>query len=220
MLWARLGLDVTYNEFGACWRMGGDALVQWLGDKNYSWQAVASLVPDMIAAGLLGHIYTCPDMIGGGQFGSFLDVDQSKMDQELIVRSCEIHALMPMMQFSVAPWRILDKEHLDALLESVRIRQSQIDYIMKLVQQASETGEPVVAPMEYRFPNKGYARITDQFMLGPDVMVSPMVSPGRSRTVVLPEGKWESDDGRILQGPCTITENVPLERLPYYRLVK
>ena len=55
MLWARLGLEFPYNEFRACWRMGGDALVQRLGDKNYSWQAVASLVPDMIAAGLLGH---------------------------------------------------------------------------------------------------------------------------------------------------------------------
>ena len=208
-----------YNEFRASWNGGGKPVVQRLHDKAHSWDALGALIPEMVAANLLGYWYSCPDMIGGGSFASFLP-DSPAPDQDLVVRSAQTHALMPMMQFSVAPWRILDKEHLDALLESVRIRQSQIDYIMKLVQQASETGEPVVAPMEYRFPNKGYARITDQFMLGPDVMVSPMVSPGRSRTVVLPEGKWESDDGRILQGPCTITENVPLERLPYYRLVK
>ena len=79
--------------------MGGEALVQRLGDKNYSWQAVASLVPDMIAAGLLGHIYTCPDMIGGGAAGTFHNNADGRLDQELIVRSCEIHALMPMMQF-------------------------------------------------------------------------------------------------------------------------
>jgi len=208
-----------YNEFRASWKGGGKPIVQRLHDKAHSWEALGALVPEMMAANLLGYWYSCPDMIGGGSFASFLP-DSPAPDQDLVVRSAQTHALMPMMQFSVAPWRILDKEHLDALLQTAKTRQSHIDYIMKLVQQASETGEPVVAPMEYRFPNKGYARITDQFMLGPDVMVAPMVSPGRSRTVVLPEGKWESDDGRTIEGPCTITENVPLERLPYYRLVK
>ena len=40
----------------------------------------------------------------GGQFTSFLD--DAPIDQELVVRSTQVHALMPMMQFSVAPWRI------------------------------------------------------------------------------------------------------------------
>ena len=83
--------------------MGGQALVQRLGDKDYSWNAVGLLIPDMIAAGLLGYAYACPDMIGGGQFGSFLGSRPDKADQELIVRSCQVHTLMPMMQFSVAP---------------------------------------------------------------------------------------------------------------------
>lgn len=46
-------------------------------------------------------------MVGGGQYGSFLNIDRDKFDQDLIVRSCQVHAMMPMMQFSVAPWRIL-----------------------------------------------------------------------------------------------------------------
>ena len=71
--------------------------VQRLGDKDYSWNAVGLLIPDMIAAGLLGYAYACPDMIGGGQFASFLGVAQTKLDQELIVRSCQVHALMPMI---------------------------------------------------------------------------------------------------------------------------
>ncbi len=62
------------------------ALVQRLGDKDYSWRATQLLIPDMTAAGLLGHYYTCPDMVGGGQFGAFLNV--KKFDEELIVRSC------------------------------------------------------------------------------------------------------------------------------------
>jgi alpha-glucosidase (family GH31 glycosyl hydrolase) len=84
----------AYNELRASWKLGGQALVQRLGDKDYSWRATQLLIPDMTAAGLLGHYYTCPDMVGGGQFGAFLNV--KKFDEELIVRSCQVHALMPM----------------------------------------------------------------------------------------------------------------------------
>ena len=51
----------------------------------------------MLVAGLLGYPFSCPDMVGGGEFSSFLDGAQ--MDQNLIVRSAQCHALMPMMQF-------------------------------------------------------------------------------------------------------------------------
>ena len=60
--------------------------------------------------GLLGYAYTCPDMIGGGQFQSFLNVMKS-FDQELIVRSPGA-CFDADMQFSVAPWRILNEENL------------------------------------------------------------------------------------------------------------
>ncbi|MBQ1858910.1 MAG: glycoside hydrolase, partial [Paludibacteraceae bacterium] len=106
--WAKIGLQFPLNEYRACWKMGGQPLVQRLGDKDYSWEAVQQLIPQMCVAGLLGYPYTCPDMIGGGQFTSFLYIDSARFDQELIVRSAQVHALMPMMQFSVAPWRVLN----------------------------------------------------------------------------------------------------------------
>jgi alpha-glucosidase len=119
--WAKTGLDFPFNEYRAGWKMGGQALVQRLGDKNYSWEALRLLIPDMLSAGLLGYAYTCPDMIGGGQFASFLNIGRQNIDQELIVRSCQVHALMPMMQFSVAPWRILDAKHLAVCLQYARL---------------------------------------------------------------------------------------------------
>ena len=52
--WAEMGLHFPYNEFRASFGMGGRPLVQRLGDKPYSWEAVSSLIPEMLAAGLLG----------------------------------------------------------------------------------------------------------------------------------------------------------------------
>jgi alpha-glucosidase len=58
----------------------------------------------MLTAGLMGYYVSCPDMIGGGEFTSFFD--DAVLDQESIVRSAQCHALILMMQFSVAPWRV------------------------------------------------------------------------------------------------------------------
>ena len=214
--WAELGLHFPFNEYRAGWQMGGKELVQRLGDKDYSWEAVRLLAPDMIAAGLLGYAYACPDMIGGGSFATFLGIDDKAFDQQLIVRSAQVHALMPMMQFSVAPWRILDAQRLQAVKAMAQLHAAFGGYILQCARQSATTGEPIVQSLEYAFPARGYAEITDQWMLGPRYMVAPMVSKGNSRSVVLPPGKWKDDRGRVLKGGRTITTDVPLSRLPYY----
>jgi alpha-glucosidase len=218
--WAKIGLDFPFNEYRAGWKMGGEALVQRLGDKNYSWEALQLLIPDMLAAGLLGYAYTCPDMIGGGQFASFLKVDQQKIDQELIVRSCQVHALMPMMQFSVAPWRILDTKHLAICRKYARLHTEMSDYIVSLARQASLIGEPIVRHMEYVFPHQGFEHCTDQFMLGDRYLVAPVIGPEHTRKVSLPRGTWKDDAGRVFKGPCVIEADVPIERLPYFEQIR
>ncbi|MEG1837705.1 MAG: glycoside hydrolase family 31 protein [Bacteroidaceae bacterium] len=215
--WAEIGLSFPYNELRASWKLGGQALVQRLGDKGYSWDATKLLIPDMTAAGLLGYAYTCPDMIGGGQFSAFLNV--KKFDEELIVRSCQVHALMPMMQFSVAPWRILSEENIAICAKFAKLHQQMGNYILEVAKKSSQTGEPIVRHMEYAYPHQGFIECKDQFMLGERYLVAPMVTPGTSRTVTLPKGKWMDDLGNTFRGPKTIKIEVPLNRLAYYRLL-
>lgn len=210
----RYGAKYPFNELRAGWKNGGRPIVNRLHDKSHNWEAVQILIPEMMAESLMGYYFACPDMVGGGSFASFLP--GCVIDQEIIVRSAQTHALMPMMQFSVAPWRVLDKEHLDAVLKSVKIRQSMLPKIVELMKKAGTDGEPVVTPLEFRYPHSGYAGITDQFMLGKDIMVAPMVYPGNEREVVLPKGKWTADDGQIYDGGQTVTISVPLDRIPYF----
>jgi len=214
--WMKIGLAFPFNEYRAGWAFGGQALVARLGDKNYSWGAVQSLIPQMTAAGLLGYAYACPDMIGGGQFTSFLNIDAAKFDQPLIVRSAQVHALMPMMQFSVAPWRILNAENLAIVRQTALLHQRFAPYIMQCARQASMTGEPIVRCMEYAFPNEDFALCNDQFMLGEKYLVAPVVTQGVSRTVKLPKGRWKDDLGKPHKGGRTITIDAPLNRLPYF----
>lgn len=217
--WARLGLEFSFNEYRACWKMGGEALVQRLGDKRYSWSAVELLIPDMISAGLLGHAYTCPDMIGGGAVGSFRGLDPTTSDQKLIVRSAQIHTLMPMMQFSVAPWRILDEKHLEICRNMAKLHVKMGEYILEYAHKTSETGEPIVRHMEYMFPNQGYAECKDQFMLGDKYLVAPVVNNDDQRDVMLPEGKWRDELGVTYKGGRTISIKAGIERLPYFERI-
>lgn len=214
--YARIGLDYPLNELRACWKMAGQPLAQRLRDKRHSWEDLQALIPDMIALGLIGHQFGCPDLIGGGEWTSFQD--SAVLDEELIVRATQIHTLMAMMQFSVAPWRVLSRENLVICKKMALLHQQMGDEIMTLARECSVSGEPMVRNMEYEFPGQGYESIRDQFLLGGNILVAPVVVKGqRSRNVVFPAGKWQGDDGSVVAGPATITIEAPLERLPWYR---
>lgn len=214
--WAQVGLHFPFNEYRACWLMQGQPLVQRLGDKDYSWDALQLLIPDMISAGLLGYAYTCPDMIGGGQFTAFLNIDSDKFDQNLIVRSTQIHALMPMMQFSVAPWRILDEKNLNIVKKAALLHQEFGSYILNCAEKSAKTGEPIVMHMEYAFPNQGFETCNDQFMLGDKYLVAPVTDKEFSRNVKLPKGEWIDEMGKKYKGGKEYQIEVPIDRLPYF----
>ena len=217
-LFAQFGLRFPLNEYRACWKMAGQPLAQRLHDKAHSWADMQKLIPHMITESLSGYTFSCPDMIGGGEWTSFLS--DSKYDSDLVVRSAQCHAFMPMMQFSVAPWRILDKQHFDAVEKAVALRMKFTPLIMELVAKSAKTGEPILKNLEFVFPGQGLESINDQFMLGDQILVAPVQEPGYEREVVLPKGKWRADDGQIYKGGKSYLINVPIERLPYFELIE
>ncbi len=217
--YAKIGLDYPLNEYRATWKMGGQALVQRLCDKNHGFEALGLLIPNMLSEGLLGYPFSCPDMIGGGEWSTLLD--KSILDQESIVRSAQCHALMPMMQFSVAPWRVLDQKHQEAVRKAVILREKYKDYILNQAIRAAKTGEPIMKSLEFNYPNQGYAKVVDQFLLGDQLLVAPVLTKGATtRSILIPQGKWKSFDGQLIKGPKTIECRVRLEDLPYFERVE
>ncbi len=218
-LWARLGLPYRLNEYRACWKCAGLPLAQRLRDKGHTWQDLRQLIPDALALGLMGYAYTCPDMIGGGEYSYFYDNPDKPLDEELIVRSAQCSALMPMMQFSVAPWRVLSEENMGICRRMAELHVRLSPEILALARASSGTGEPIIRPLEYAYPHRGYAGIKDQFLLGDGILVAPVLEKGaRGRKVAIPPGTWAGDDGSEVTGPCEIEIGVPPARLPWYRL--
>jgi len=214
--WAQFGLRYPYNEYRAAWKEGGQALVQRLHDKTHTWEDLHTLIPNILTQGLMGYAYVCPDLIGGGEYKSFLNLDH--VDQELIVRSAQCQALMPMMQFSLAPWRVLSPGNLSICRDMANLHVRFGDLIFNLAEESARTGEPIVRHMAYVFPDQNYEEIDDQFLLGDSVLVAPVLGKGaRSRVVQFPPGKWQDDEGHVVTGPVSKTIEAPLEKLPWFK---
>lgn len=94
------------------------------------------------------------------------------------------------------------------------------DEILKLAKESAVSGEPIVRNMEYVFPHQGYSEIIDQFILGNDILVAPVLEKNTYiREIIFPSGKWLGDDESIVSGPCKIIVQVPINRLPWYRRI-
>lgn len=203
-------------EYRNSWKSGGVPIEVRLGDKGHNWRDLNALIPEMTAGGLLGYSFICPDMVGGGEYTTFLP--GRSFDHELFIRSLQVHALCGLMQFSASPWKRLTADECQIVRDTIKMRQEKFaTRFVQLARECGKTGEPMIRLMEYQFPGNGWTDVKDQFVMGDFLIVAPQLKKGAtSRTVVIPPGAWVSDRGEKFVGPTTITVETPLSRLPYF----
>lgn len=206
----------TYNETRVGVYSQPLGVVQRLIDKNSVWtnaNGLQSLIPEAILSSMRGFQYLMPDMVGGNQY------DNDRIDKELIVRWAEASALMPLLQFSWGPWHF-DQEAVDRSREASELHMKFANYIFELATSARTTGEPILAPLWYHSPrDTNTYRIVDEYMLGRDVVVAPVLAKGStSRDVYLPEGAWRDyKNGDLVQGGKWLRGYAaPLDSLPLF----
>ncbi len=191
-------------------------IVQRLQDKNSVWgreNGLGALVPEALTTSMRGFFFLMPDMVGGNQY------DGDTITPELLVRWAQASALMPLLQFSAGPWHH-GPEAVKLCREASRLHLEFAPYTYRLAEASTRTGEPILAPLFYHSPDDPETfRITDQFMLGPDVVVAPVVTKGAvARDLYLPRGRWVDyrskqavEGGRWLKG-----HQAPLDVLPVF----
>ena len=215
--WNEFGTRYRFHEFKDTFMGGGIRSIQRTSDRFHSWNngGLNTLIPNAIMQGIIGHPFICPDMIGGG---SWIHRDLGlPIDEELFVRMAQCSALFPMMQFSWAPWEAVSEEALKLIKEAHDVHVEFAPTILKLVNDAYRTGEPIIRPLCYNYPSGDYERVNDQFMLGDDILVAPVVEKGASiKKVYLPEGKWQARDGKIYEGGKVLSYPVDISSIPYF----
>ena len=211
--WLRFIFDNQYNLAEA--RVGYLAqsfgVIAREGDKESAWGIDNGLYASLTQAltlSITGYPYIMPDMIGGNEY-------RFKCDKELFIRWAEAASLMPIIQYSIPPWRY-DDEAVEISRKYSLLHLRLGDYYMKLVRLTLE-GEPIISPLVLKYPEDNSATVNDEFLLG-DILVAPVLDKGKNkREVYLPRGKWiDFWDDRELTGNSYLTVNAPLEILPIF----
>ena len=188
----------------------------WTGDNYASWDHLAMSIPMLANLSVSGVPFV------GGDVGGFND----RPSGELYTRWLQAGVLTPFLRsHSVGwagnkePWEFGD-EYTKINRESVELRYRFLPYIYSLFHQHERTGEPVMRPVWYEFPNdKLTYLVSDVFMMGSDLLIAPIVKEGmRHRDVYLPAGaawiNWWT--GERLEGGKQHRVDAPLDRLPFF----
>lgn len=187
----------------------------WTGDNNSWWEHMAMSIPMLLGLGISGVPFV------GADAGGF----QSNADGELFARWIAYAAFTPFFRGHSAcetrphePWAFGPVVE-EAAKDAIELRYRLLPYSYALFAQATRTGTPVMRPLFWEFPSdREAAKVEDQFLYGPDLLVAPVTVPGkRARAVLLPPGEWENfHTGERYRGGRYILADAPLERLPLF----
>lgn len=100
------------------------------------------------------------------------------------------------------------------------LRERLRPYVRGLMQRTHETGEPIMRPMLFDFPEDETCwNLETQYMFGPDYLVAPVLEAGaQTRRVYLPAGRWQNiDTGEEHAGGLWIDAPAPLDVIPVFK---
>lgn len=178
-------------------------------DKGTGWDSLRASVTQNLAISTIGYPFVATDMIGGSSV-------QPAPTKEVLVRWAQSASLMPLMYASTSPVDTIDvttgrkvvyDAETSALYREAVARHTRLaPYIWDQVQHALRTGDPIMRPVFFDFPDYEQAyTIADAWMLGPAVLAAPQLADAPTRSVHLPPGTWyDVTRDRTLQGPRTI----------------
>lgn len=214
-------------------------VLTWSGDIHSSFRAMREQLQAGLNMGMAGIPWWTSD-IGGFIGGDITDPDF----RELLLRWFAWGTFCPVfrMHGERSPWYEREQEFIDGvrqltsgqdnevwsfgeenyeiLKKYLFIREKLRPYIRECMRKASETGEPVMRPLFFDFPeDKQSWETEDAYMFGSDILVAPVMEAGISRRkVYLPAGcKWtESATGKVYEGGSFVEAAAAIDIIPVF----
>lgn len=171
----------------------------WAGDQMVNWgehDGLPSAVCALITSGLSGISLNHSDIGGYTTLDNlFIKV---KRDEELLKRWIEFAAFTPVFRTheGLKPESNMQVYSSDSMMNFFsrfgQLHWALKDYFKELNIEATENAIPVIRALLLEFPDDTLTySIKDQFMLGKDLLVAPVIEKGaKSRQVYFPAGEW------------------------------
>jgi len=188
----------------------------WTGDNNAAWDHLEVAQPMLLSLGVAGITFAGADV--GGFFGN--------ADTELLVRWYQAAAFYPFFREHAhldskrrEPF-LFSEPHQSLMRTAIRSRYALLPYFYTLFHTNYVSGVPVLRPMWSEFPEdeRTFAE-ESQFMVGPGLLVRPIVKPGQnSGEVYLPGPEsWYDVFNWEKYAPGSHVIQTGLERIPVFQ---
>lgn len=195
------------------------AQIHWVGDQEadfHDTDGLPTVVPAMLSLGLSGQPFVTHDIAGfsGGP-----------STPELYARWTELGAFTPVFRTHDGNDRAnnhrwdADPDTTAHFARFAMIHETLRPELEALADEAATTGMPMVRHLMLAWPDDADARrVHDQYLLGPDLLVAPVLAEGATtRRVYLPAGRWfDVWNGEVLNGPAWVERDAPIGAPPVF----
>jgi len=192
---------------------GGQTMpVHWGGDSTSSYESMAETLRGGLSLALSGFAFWSHD-IGGFEGTPDAGVFKRWTAFGLLSSHSRFHGSRSYR----VPW-LFDEEAVDVTRSFTKLKLSLMPYLYAAGVEATQTGVPVLRPMQLEFADDpSVAYLDRQYMFGPDLLVAPVFSADGVAEFYLPAGLWtDYFTGETVAGPCWRRETHGFDTLPLY----
>ncbi|MDR7521302.1 MAG: glycoside hydrolase family 31 protein [Armatimonadota bacterium] len=190
--------------------------IQWGGDPQADWEGLAASIRGGLSWGASGVPFYSHDI------GGFYHITPGAMpDTELYIRWTQAGVMASHTRFHGTsprePWHYGQAAE-DIVRRWLEWRYRLIPYLEACAFEAHRTGLPVMRAMPIAMPDDPASwAFEHQYLLGPSLLVAPVIEPGGVVHLYLPAGGWcDLNNGQWFEGPAVLERAVPLDKMPVY----
>lgn len=164
----------------------------WTGDTVGNWDYLKSGVANAVDAGVESLLpYLSEDL--GGHFGN--------PTPEVYARFVEYGALSPMMRLHCTSGEVRDPWEFGPEAEAIVRDYTNLRYrLMPTFYAAAhrnyEDGTPLLRRCDLEWPDLAEAQRSDQYLLGDNLLVAPVMSGGQTEPKIIPTALLSTPDGK------------------------
>lgn len=211
-------LATVKPDGGITWGRGGGIGIQrggvfWNGDRMRNFAQLKGTVSSLLSVSVSGLAYA------GHDLGGYMKGDDPEA-AETYIRGVQFATFSPLFHDhgSVQAPREQNKYGRENYAFYTRVRYNLMPYLSGLISDANKYGWPMMRPLFFYHPNDKKAwDIDDEYYLGKDLLVAPILTKGTSRIVYLPAGSWvDFWTHEEFKGNTEIVVNKDLNRIPVF----
>jgi len=192
---------------------GGQSMpVHWGGDSTSTFTSMAETLRGGLSLAMSGFAYWSHDI--GGFEGT---PDAAVFKRWTAFGLLSSHSRFHGSDSYRVPWAF-DEEAVEVTRRFTHLKMRLMPYLHQLGVDAARTGIPLLRPMALEFPDDpAVAYLDRQYMLGPSLLVAPVMSASGEAEFYLPDGEWTSLlSGEHVEGGRWRRETHGFDSLPLY----